>query len=78
MAYARSARRSTRRAAPRRSGYRAPARSSRTAKRVRGGGSRGSGGTMKLVIQVQNPNEVQTPAFQYAGAARSTPAKSKF
>lgn len=78
MAYARSARRSTRRAASRRSGYRAPARISRTAKRVRGGGSRGSGGTMKLVIQVQNPNDVQTPAFQYAGAARSTPPKSKF
>jgi len=33
---------------------------------------------MKLVIQVQNPNDVQTPAFQYAGAARSTSPKSKF
>jgi len=78
MAYARSARRSTRRAAPRRSGYRAPARRSRTAKRVRGGGSRNSGGTMKLVIQVQNPNEVQSPGFQYSGAARPVTPKSTF
>ena len=78
MAYARSARRSTRRAAARRSGYRAPARRNGNAKRVRGGGSRNSGGTMKLVIQVQNPNEVQSPGFQYAGAARSVTPKSKF
>jgi len=78
MAYARSARRSTRRAAARRSSYRAPARRNGNAKRVRGGGSRNSGGTMKLVIQVQNPNEVQSPGFQYSGAARSVTPKSKF
>jgi len=78
MAYARSARRSTRRAAPRRSGYRAPARRNGNAKRVRGGGSSARGGTMKLVIQVQNPNEVQTPNFQYSGPSKASRPKSKF
>lgn len=33
---------------------------------------------MKLVIQVQNPNEVQTPGFGYSGPARPTTPKSRF